>query len=368
MNKNYGNDKAFIAKHHEIIELTSDNTRVLVSPTLQGRVVTSTTDGENGYSFGWINYALIESGKLLPQCNNFGGEDRFWVGPEGGQFSVFFPQGSDFSFPDWKAPAAIDSEAWDVNSHSESSVTLSKTTQLTNTSGYTLSVLLDRTIHLHSRSEIEKILGVSIAPEMECVAFSSTNRLTNVGDFSWNKNTGMLSIWCLGQFIPSDDNTIIIPYKNAEGAKINDSYFGKIAAERLQNENNTLHFKGDGLMRGKIGTPPEMTIPIAFALDKVNQSLTIVKFDFDPTNTDYVNSMWEQQNEPFKGDVINSYNDGPLEDGTIMGGFYEIETSSAAANLAPCQTKTHRHTTIHMKGDVASLENIMQNISERMRD
>jgi len=69
--------------------------------------------------------------------------------------------------------------------------------------------------------------------------------------------------------------------------------------------------------------------------DAVNDTLTIVKFDFNADNGVYVNSMWEYQNEPFKGNVINSYNDVALEDGSIMGTFYEIKTSSPATNLQP---------------------------------
>ena len=48
----------------------------------------------------------------------------------------------------------------------------------------------------------------------------------------------------------------------------------------------------------------------------------------------YVNGQWGPQEDPFAGDVINSYNDGPVEDGSIMGPFYEIETSSPGG-LAP---------------------------------
>ena len=52
--------------------------------------------GDTGASFGWINRQLIASGKLLPHMNAFGGEDRFWMGPEGGQFSIFFAPGVKF--------------------------------------------------------------------------------------------------------------------------------------------------------------------------------------------------------------------------------------------------------------------------------
>ena len=68
--------------------------------------MTSTAGGDAGLSFGWINRELIASGKLLPHMNAFGGEDRFWMGPEGGQFSIFFAKGAKFEFADWFTPAA----------------------------------------------------------------------------------------------------------------------------------------------------------------------------------------------------------------------------------------------------------------------
>ena len=64
--------------------------------------------------------------------------------------------------------------------------------------------------------------------------FSFQDLLTKIGDFEWTKVTGMLSIWILGQFILSDINTIIIPYKQSESTKINNSYFGNIEADRLK--------------------------------------------------------------------------------------------------------------------------------------
>ncbi len=51
----------------------------------------------------------------------------------------------------------------------------------------------------------------------------------------------------------------------------------------------------------------------------------------------------------FSGDAVNSYNDGPI-DGKQMGKFYEIESSSPAAALAPGTSMQHIHRTIHLKG------------------
>ena len=71
----------------------------------------------------------------------------------------------------------------------------------------------------------------------------------------------------------------------------------------------------------------------------------------------YVNSMWEIQKEPYGGDVVNSYNDGPPAPGAKpLGPFYELETSSPAAALAPRASLVHRHRTVHLVGDHARLD------------
>src|SRR5262245_24033669 len=91
----FHDDIAFLKAHTELIVLSNrmGSAQVAVTPAWQGRVMTSTAEGDAGTSFGWINRDLIASGKLQPHINVFGGEDRFWLGPEGGQFSIFFTKG-----------------------------------------------------------------------------------------------------------------------------------------------------------------------------------------------------------------------------------------------------------------------------------
>jgi hypothetical protein len=85
--------------------------------------------------------------------------------------------------------------------------------------------------------------------------------------------------------------------------------------------------------------------------------LTIVTFDLLEGATEYVNSMWELQKDPFVGDVVNSYNDGPPAPGAKpMGPFYELETSSPAAALAPGTSLTHVHRTFHFEGGAPELD------------
>ena len=85
------------------------------------------------------------------------------------------------------------------------------------------------------------------------------------------------------------------------------------------------------------------------AMMLINSVLTIATFTLPEKHTGYVNSLWQIQKEPFKGDAVNSYNDGPVN-GAQMGQLYEIESSSPAAALAPGETLTHYHRTIHLKG------------------
>lgn len=60
----YGEDAAFVKQlMPSVVEFSDDagDARVLVSPSLQGRVLTCTAAGEDGAGFGWINKELFAS-------------------------------------------------------------------------------------------------------------------------------------------------------------------------------------------------------------------------------------------------------------------------------------------------------------------
>ena len=114
--KNFGGDVAFLEKHQEVTVLSNkaQNSKIAVVGAYQARVMTSSADGDEGMSHGWINYDLIKSGKIKKQINAFGGENRFWMGPEAGQYSIFFEKGETFDIANWQTPASIDSEPFDL--------------------------------------------------------------------------------------------------------------------------------------------------------------------------------------------------------------------------------------------------------------
>ena len=91
--------------------------------------------------------------------------------------------------------------------------------------------------------------------------------------------------------------------------------------------------------------------------DADGKVLTIVQFTQPGGVTDYVNSLWKLQDEPFAGDAANSYNDGPPAPGAKpLGPFYELESSSPAAALAPGASLTHVHRTVHLTGTEHDLD------------
>lgn len=360
----YGYDIEFLNKHTKPIELSNGKARVIVSPEYQGRVMTSSADGESGLSYGWINHDLIESGEVLKQINPVGGEERFWLGPEGGQFSIFFKNGSSFDFSNWATPAFLDTEIYPVVNQNKTSAEFSKSVEIRNYSNFQFNFDASRKVDLLDDNSIKSDLKITFSEEIKAVAYKTTNQLKNTGDQDWKPETGLLSVWMLGMFTPSDEVTIFIPYKTEAQSEyiVKDDYFGEISKDRLIVKNGMIYFKGDGKQRGKIGVPPQRALPVVGSYDAINKVLTVLKCEIPEGKTDYVNSAWEMQEHPYKGDAINSYNDGPLEDGSQMGPFYELETSSPALQLNVGESASYEQTTLHFEGSEKDLDAICQQI------
>jgi len=361
----FGDDLKFLKKHTDVVVLSDEtgNGQVAVLPKMQGRVMTSTAGGTDGLSFGWINRELVASGKFAEHINVFGGEDRFWIGPEGGQFSVFFKNGVPFDLEHWFTPAPVDTEPFELVSKTKNRAVLKKNMQLENYSRTVFNLRVDREVRILGQGEAVELLGITPAKKVKMVAFESTNKVTNTGEKAWEKESGLLSIWILGMFNPSPATTITIPFKAGPedklGAAVNDAYFGKVPADRMVVKDGILFFSGDGQYRSKIGLSPLRAKPVLGSYDAVNKVLTIVQYSKPRGALDYVNSMWELQDQPYKGDVVNSYNDGPPEPGAKpLGPFYELETSSPAAALKPGETISHVHRTFHLQGSEADLNTI----------
>lgn len=169
----FAEDLAFLREHlSDLVVLSRGEARVVVAPAYQGRVMTSGV-AVDGASFGWIHRARIESGIETPHMNAFGGEDRFWLGPEGGPFALYFPPGAPLDFEHWQVPAAIDTAAWDVVAQDETSVSFRHEATFVNRRGTELSVRIDRAVTVEA--------PWVDAPGARAVAYASVNTITNTG-------------------------------------------------------------------------------------------------------------------------------------------------------------------------------------------
>ncbi|HET6899159.1 MAG TPA: DUF6786 family protein, partial [Vicinamibacteria bacterium] len=257
----FADEVAFLRKHTKVVVLTDgQGMRVAVAPDLQGRVMTSSARGEAGPGYGWINRDLVASSKRDVHFNPYGGEDRFWLGPEGGQFAVFFKPGEPFDLAHWYTPPAVDTEPYPVTASQPDRVTFDKTMTLTNRTGTVFELALHRVVRLVPRAGALKDLGLTGTEAVQAVAFESENRITNTGSSPWRKESGLLSVWILGMFKPSPQTTVVVPFTPGPeatlGPIVNAAYFGKVPEDRLVVGERAIFFSGDGRYRSKIGIPP----------------------------------------------------------------------------------------------------------------
>ena len=153
--------------------------------------------------------------------NAFGGEDRFWMGPEGGQFSIFFAKGAKFELERL------------VHARRRSTRMPFKVVQpVARPAQFRHEFAADQLLR-HRASTCRPTArcacsrrpppGSSWAskprPGVRLVAYESDNRITNAGKKAWKKDTGLLSIWILGMFNPSPATTIVVPIKPGPGGR-----------------------------------------------------------------------------------------------------------------------------------------------------
>jgi hypothetical protein len=363
----FEDDVVFMRAHAPVEVLASPSGGVVaVSARWQGRVMTSAVE-PRGASLGFVHRAFIEAGKTGTAFDNYGGEDRFWLGPEGGQHGLYFPPGAPFKIDAWQTPHTMQEGEWEVRSRDGSHVTFGKTMHVESWSRVSFDVAVERTVRVLGPDEVRARFGVAPPATAKWVAFETDNVVTNAGSRPWTRETGLLSIWILGMYAPAADARVIVPVDPAgTGPVVNDAYFGKIPPDRLRVHDRFVELVADGERRGKIGVPPPRAKETLGSFVPGARLLTLVRYARPAkgqVEVGYVNSAWEQQREPYGGDVVNAYNDGPTEPGKpSLGGFYELETSSPALALAPGQTAHHVHTTLHVVADPADLEPLAKGV------
>ena len=372
----YREVRDFLVRHTEVVELSDgQGALVAICPAWQGRVMTSTCGGEDGPSFGFVNRAFIEWGKLDPRFNNYGGEDRMWLSPEGGQFSLWFKPGAEQTLDNWYTPPALNEGPFKIVSGSgDAHCRLVTTMQFENASATEFHLDVTRDVRLLNRNDLGELFGQAAAEMITAsgakrVGYETINTITNRGA-GMRKQQGLVSIWMLGMLNASPETVIIVPYKPGDeselGPPVKSDYFGRVPPERLKILPEAILLSADGKFRAKIGTSQKRARNVLGSIDYQAGVLTLVHFTMpdDPSRCDYMNNMWElPQAEPYVGDVANSYNDGPPEPGKEgLGAFYEIEALSPAVALEPGASLAHHHRTVHVQAEPQALARLAREI------
>jgi hypothetical protein len=220
-------------------------------------------------------------------------------------------------------------------------------------------------VRLLSCEQIWSGLGIKEVSGVKVVGYESENKLINRAAKSWSEETGLLSLWVLGQFQSTARTTIILPFRaglQAElGIPVTTDYFGSVPDDRISIREDSVFFKADANYRSKLGLSPQRAKGILGSYDGQNRVLTIAQYNQPSGAEKYVNSAWKIQDDPYNGDVANCYNDGPAGPGKgQLGEFYELESSSPAKALNSGESVEHTHRTLHLVGSEELLDAICQ--------
>ncbi|MDR2765121.1 MAG: hypothetical protein LBB90_08840 [Tannerella sp.] len=363
----FGYDLHYLSQRDSLVVLSADGGRaqVIVSPGYQAKVFTSTADGAEGKSLGFVNYKVFESGVIDEHMNGYGGENRFWLGPEGGRYSVFFRPDAEQVYANWHTPGPVDTEPWEAVYVDRRTVSLKKEMEVTNYPGAVLKLRADRNISIVETPEIQFGLGISLQAGVKAVAYTTENRIVNLNDFAWTDTTGTICIWILDMFNTAPRAVTLIPFREGSeselGKIVTSDYFGEIPADRLKIKKNVIFLKTDGKYRSKLGLNSRRTLSLAGNYDPDAGRLTVITYDVD-RDAVYLSQEWNPAKDPLTGDAMNAYNDGPLDDGSIMGPFLELESVSPAAFLQPMQSLDHRHTVYHFLGGEKELSPLTEKL------
>ena len=361
----FASDSMFLLRQDpEAIVLRSEPVTLIASAKYQGKVLTSTAGG--GHSFGYLNRAAFAKTDPDAPINGFGGESRFWLGPEAGPHGIFFAPGEALAGEAWDTPDAIDSEAWTLRDRGERHVSFGTTAQVRNRLGTTFYVALDRTITL------EPTAASATAPT---VRYRVDDRITNAGGAPWTPTTGTLCTWNLGMLPAGDDVVIVAPTIGdpavAERAVRTTEYMGEVPAERLRfvaherprgrrGFTGAVLFRGDGKAITKFGLPAAVSPGIIASVNVATGAVSIYATE-QAAGARHVSMAWVEGADPLDGDVVTSYNHGLAD--AEGGSFYELETIGPAKFLGPGESSGHVTTIEHFVGPEAT---VMRAVESRL--
>ncbi|MEM9987512.1 MAG: DUF6786 family protein, partial [Bacteroidota bacterium] len=312
--------------------------------------------GMQGYSHGWFNHTLIQ--KTVPEvpAAYIGGESRFWLGPEYGQFSVFFDPGAEQVEANQRAPHDLDWKRFELIDRDSLMVSYGGQMKVINAAGYEFDLKVMRRVKLLTSALIQEKLKLESLAEVAQVAFETETVVENYGNDPFDPDSGLIAIWELGCMHTSPENVVIIPL-DSDSAAITE-YFTPLG-ERGLIRDKTLFYRADAEGINKIGILPADVRPLMGSYDPSRELLSVVTFSFYPQDSLYVNSLPENK-APYAGDVINIFNGEVVPEINRDIPFFEFESSSSAGILHSGDQMYHRQSTYHFEGSPEALSPIAE--------
>ena len=100
----------------------------------------------------------------MPHFNNLGAEERLWLCPEGGPFSLWFKPGAKQVLKNWFTPPALNEGAWKVVSRpNEPLVRMAVHMKFQNTRPRRSSLDVSRDVRLLGADDFRDLFGAAAA-------------------------------------------------------------------------------------------------------------------------------------------------------------------------------------------------------------
>ena len=312
----------YLVQKTSVIELYDQlGGRIAVCPDWNGKVLTSTSSGLEGDSFGYINVQAIDT-----ECfEDFGGEDQWTISP-----SVY-----SFAVEDIKENKAV----------------LQRVLRMADANGTPVECHLTRSISLLSRKNIGALFGDAVADSLEqsdvsVISFHSENTI-RTQEKAW------IACRQRGMFNTSPHTFVIVstPPENfvLEPFRADIDYLGSSPHGRIRHLSQALLIRADGHGRCQVTMPYSVSPPIFGAVELRSGTLTLWTFDLPE--------------ESHQEDKIRIYNPGRCHSSEPdWATYYEMNCFSAVQELQPEHSLTYCQCTVHLTADNALLDGIVRQV------
>ncbi len=359
----YREDLDLLTDYTHVIELTDSTgeARIAVTPDFQGKVMTSTATGLDGISNGWIDRKQMRADDW-PNGGAYGGEDRLWIGPLGGQLSFYYQRIKPLSDQNWLVPAPLRTGSYDVTRVGKTHMHLQTELHLVNFQGTAFDLFIDRKLRIMEHAEAAGNLGVNL-DGLKVVAYEAANQLTNIGPEKWKKETGLCGLWSLGMYPGTDKGVGIIPMGKGTRRSDVDETLTNLDKSHWEVRNGVVLYRADAKSWNKIGIPARLCGKVFGSYHTETGILTLIQYQFDPKQELYFNSTVSVQDNPYDGQPVQLYNNGPQDKPVAdEATFYELESTGYMKELKPGETLSHWHRVYHVVGNEQEIDQVMRNL------